>query len=68
VDYRYAIMRDKFIVVDGETVELGSFNFTQAAEKSNAENLQVLRDPAVAQRYGKEWDRLWAESEGKARY
>jgi phosphatidylserine/phosphatidylglycerophosphate/cardiolipin synthase-like enzyme len=25
VDYRYAIMHDKFIVVDGETVEEGSF-------------------------------------------
>src|ERR1039458_777445 len=27
VDYRYAIMHDKFIVVDGETVEEGSFNY-----------------------------------------
>ena len=69
VDYRYAIMHDKFIVVDGETVDAGSFNFTRAAENSNAENVIVLHDPAVAQRYGQEWDRLWAESkELKARY
>jgi PLD-like domain len=26
VDYRYAVMHDKFIVVDGEVVETGSFN------------------------------------------
>ena len=37
VDYRYAVMHDKFIVVDGETVELGSFNYTAAAERKNAE-------------------------------
>lgn len=69
VDYRYAIMHDKFIVVDGVTVETGSFNFTAAAESKNAENVMVLRDPAVAERYAREWDRLWGESEEmKARY
>jgi len=68
-DYRYAIMHDKFIVVDGATVELGSFNFTAAAEKHNAENVLVLHDAAVAGRYGQEWGRLWAESEEmKAQY
>ena len=62
IDYRYAIMHDKFMVVDGETVEEGSFNYTAAAERSNAENVLVLHDPAVAGAYGKEWDRLWGES------
>lgn len=69
VDYHYAIMPNKFIVVDGETVEEGSFNYTAAAESHNAENVLVLHDPTVAQRYGQEWDRLWAESEEmKPRY
>ena len=63
VDYRYAILHDKFIVVDGQLVETGSFNFTASAESKNAENVIVLHDAAVAQRYGQEWDRLWAESE-----
>jgi phosphatidylserine/phosphatidylglycerophosphate/cardiolipin synthase-like enzyme len=36
VDYEYAIMHDKFIVVDGETVEEGSFNYTAPAESKNA--------------------------------
>lgn len=63
IDYRYAIMHSKFIVVDGVTVETGSFNFTAAAEARNAENLLVLRDmPQVAARYEAEWQRLWAES------
>lgn len=63
VDYQYAIMHDKFIVVDGGTVEEGSFNYTAAAENKNAENVLVLHDSDVAQRYGQEWDRLWAESQ-----
>jgi phosphatidylserine/phosphatidylglycerophosphate/cardiolipin synthase-like enzyme len=27
------------------------------------ENVFVLHDPAVAQRYGQEWERFWRESE-----
>ena len=61
IDYRYAIMHDKFVVDDGESVEEGSFNFTAAAESKNAENVLVLHDPATAQLYGQEWDRLWSE-------
>lgn len=64
IDYRYAIMHSKFIVIDGVNVETGSFNFTKAAEEKNAENVLVLRnDPQVASQYQAEWDRLWNESE-----
>ena len=47
IDYHYAIMHDKFIVVDGVTVETGSFNYTAAAERHNAENVLILREPAL---------------------
>ena len=50
-DYRYGIVHDKFIVVDGDTVETGSFNFTAAASSKNAENVLVLHDLEAAQRY-----------------
>jgi phosphatidylserine/phosphatidylglycerophosphate/cardiolipin synthase-like enzyme len=64
VDYRYSIMHNKFVVVDGETVETGSFNFTESAAKRNAENSLVLREaPDIAARYGAEWQHLWDESE-----
>ncbi|HMK76605.1 MAG TPA: phospholipase D-like domain-containing protein [Thermodesulfobacteriota bacterium] len=33
----------------------GSFNFTKAAEESNAENLLVIRDKKLAERYIKNW-------------
>jgi phosphatidylserine/phosphatidylglycerophosphate/cardiolipin synthase-like enzyme len=69
IDQQYAIMHDKFMVIDDETVETGSFNFTQSASNMNAENVIVLHDAAVAKRYAQEWDKLWAESvEMKARY
>lgn len=55
VDHKHAIFHDKVIVVDGKTVITGSFNYSSAAEHSNAENLVVLRDPVLAQKYIANW-------------
>ena len=64
IDYRYAIMHNKFLVIDGQTVETGSFNFTTAAELHNAENVLVLREyPEVASQYEAHWQMLWTESQ-----
>jgi phosphatidylserine/phosphatidylglycerophosphate/cardiolipin synthase-like enzyme len=38
----YTIHHDKYIVVDGKHTETGSFNFSQAAAKSNSENVLVV--------------------------
>lgn len=62
VNRRYAIMHNKFIVVDSMIVETGSFNFTSAAATKNAENVIVLRSREVAAKYKKEFQRLWDES------
>jgi phosphatidylserine/phosphatidylglycerophosphate/cardiolipin synthase-like enzyme len=32
------------MIIDGETVITGSFNFTKAAEENNAENLLIIHD------------------------
>jgi phosphatidylserine/phosphatidylglycerophosphate/cardiolipin synthase-like enzyme len=61
-DWHYATMHDKFIVVDGRAVEEGSFNYTSAAEKRNAENVVVLQNRKVAEQYVQEWQKLWEES------
>jgi len=62
---RYAILHNKFMVIDGQHVETGSFNYSAAAADKNAENVLVLRDvPTLAGQYTKEWERLWAEGEG----
>lgn len=63
IDNRYAIMHNKFLVIDGVTVETGSFNFTRSAARRNAENVLILRNARpAAQTYANEWQRLWAES------
>jgi len=39
----------------------GSFNFIRAAEENNAENLLVIRDKKLAERYAKNWWELNSE-------
>ena len=51
IDAKHAIAHNKVMVIDGETVLTGSFNFTKAAEEKNAENLLVIRDKAIAEKY-----------------
>lgn len=41
----------------------GSFNFTKAAEESNAENVLVLKDPDLAARYLANWEEHQAHSQ-----
>ena len=55
IDANHAIAHNKIIVIDGETVLTGSFNFTKAAQQKNAENLLIIRDPALAAQYTKNW-------------
>lgn len=55
VDARHHIFHDKFVVVDGAIVETGSFNFTDSAEHSNAENCVTIRDAAIAKQFGANW-------------
>jgi phosphatidylserine/phosphatidylglycerophosphate/cardiolipin synthase-like enzyme len=55
IDSAHAIAHNKVIVIDGETVITGSFNFTKAGEEKNAEDLLVIRDKAFAEKYIKNW-------------
>jgi phosphatidylserine/phosphatidylglycerophosphate/cardiolipin synthase-like enzyme len=43
------------MIIDGETVITGSFNFTKAAQEKNAENVLIIRDQALAAQYTKNW-------------
>ena len=48
----YAIHHDKVVIVDGETVELGSFNYSDAAAHRNSENVLVnWKNPQLARVY-----------------
>ena len=62
LDGNYPIFHHKFIIVDGKTLETGSFNFSAAASK-NAENVLVLWNvPAIAATYENQWNSLWNEA------
>jgi phosphatidylserine/phosphatidylglycerophosphate/cardiolipin synthase-like enzyme len=55
IDAKHAIAHNKIMILDGSVVVTGSFSFTKAAEEKNAENLLVIRDKALAEKYLANW-------------
>ena len=55
IDDTHAIAHNKVMVIDSGTILTGSFNFTRAAEEKNAENLLVIQDAALAEKYAANW-------------
>jgi phosphatidylserine/phosphatidylglycerophosphate/cardiolipin synthase-like enzyme len=62
-----AIAHNKVMVIDGQRVITGSFNFTAAAQNHNAENLLVLDDSVWAAQYRTNWERRRAASRSMSR-
>lgn len=64
MDSSIAMLHDKAIIINSDTVELGSFNYTAAAASAeHAENAVILRHaPAVAACYAVHWRKLWEQS------
>lgn len=56
IDSAHAIAHNKIIIIDGETVMTGSFNFTKAAQEKNAENLLVIKSPELSKEYINNWN------------
>ncbi len=63
VDGEHAIAHNKIMILDGQTVITGSFNFTHQAETSNAENVLVLHSPEIAAKYMANWESHRVHSE-----
>jgi len=58
VDTGVASAHNKIMIIDRDTVVTGSFNFTTAAQKNNAENVLVIKGhPQIAAAYAQNWDR-----------
>jgi phosphatidylserine/phosphatidylglycerophosphate/cardiolipin synthase-like enzyme len=53
IDAKHAIAHNKVMVIDGEAVITGSFNFTKTAEENNAENLLIIHDKKLSSIYTK---------------
>lgn len=64
INSHYAIMHNKYMVIDETNVQLGSFNYSKAAENKNAENvLYIKNNPELAKAYSRDWQKLWNEAE-----
>jgi phosphatidylserine/phosphatidylglycerophosphate/cardiolipin synthase-like enzyme len=56
----YPIFHDKFMVIDGRSVQTGSYNYSVSAARYNAENVLVVwNDPTLAAAYARNWDTNW---------
>lgn len=56
------ILHSKLMIIDGKTVVMGSYNYTDAANKTNDENLLIIDDPVLAKEYTQEFDRIYAQA------
>lgn len=59
LDGNPGIMHEKVIVIDGETVIFGSFNFSRSADESNDENLLIVHDPDLARLFLTEFEKVF---------
>ncbi len=57
-DGNQALLHHKVIIIDGETVIAGSYNYSMSADIGNNEDLVILRSRAVAAVFNEEFERL----------
>ena len=57
----YGVMNHRFAILDSKKVVTGSFDWSEASEKWNYENIVIVRDSEVVASYQREFDRLWRE-------
>lgn len=56
IDYKPAISHSKIMIIDNQKIITGSFNFSDAAQKKNAENLLVITgSPSLVEQYVENW-------------
>lgn len=56
IDFEPAIAHNKIIVIDGHLTIGGSYNYTAAAQKRNAENVTFMESQELAREYLANWD------------
>ncbi|AWY53029.1 phospholipase D family protein (plasmid) [Burkholderia gladioli pv. gladioli] len=55
----YKTSHDKFLVVDNESIETGSFNYTSAATKNSENALWIESCPSIAHAFMRHWQSRW---------
>lgn len=57
------VLHSKMMIIDDRTVVTGSYNYTDAANATNDENLLIIDDPALAKSYIDEFDRIYKQAQ-----
>lgn len=58
----YKILHNKATITDVRNIQVGSFNYSRAADSSNSENVLVVwDDPELARTYLNHWASRWAQ-------
>jgi phospholipase D len=65
IDKVSGITHNKVIIIDEQKVITGSFNFTNAADKRNAENVIIINNKSVAKEYLNNWQKRYAKNYAK---
>jgi phosphatidylserine/phosphatidylglycerophosphate/cardiolipin synthase-like enzyme len=58
-DDRNGTMHHKALIIDGNVVVTGSYNWSPSAEENNDENIIILKSSTIAEIYLQEFERLW---------
>ncbi len=59
LDRNRGAMHHKVIIIDGERVIMGSYNYSRNANRSNDENILIIDNKKIASEYLAEFKRLW---------
>jgi len=59
-DRNKANMHHKVFIIDNEIVITGSFNPSESGDKRNDENILIIHDKFIAEKYLKEFGKVWA--------
>jgi phosphatidylserine/phosphatidylglycerophosphate/cardiolipin synthase-like enzyme len=63
LDRNPEVLHHKFMVIDGKIVVIGSYDFTNRAENDNDENVLIIHNEIVAQKFLEEYERVFSRAQ-----
>jgi phospholipase D len=60
IDHRSGLLHDKVAIIDSHIILTGSFNWSNAANHTNRENLIVIENPSWASAYEQNFQENWS--------
>ena len=63
IDDKYQLQHQNVVIVDGVSLETGSYNFMDGVRDRNSENVLIIRNvPELAAQFEANWEKMWSES------